>query len=540
VDAAAVEELRAEVARLAAELEALSSERAQLAAEREHYQALYLDTLEKMRKLELGLLGQKAERLPANEAQLSMALLAELLGREPTPEPTGEEKKRKVREHERAKPTGRKPLPESLPRVEVEILPPEVIAEGRDAFEQIGAEVSETIERRPSSVVVVRVTRPKFVRKDRERNAETTVLTAPPPELPIERGLAGPGMLAETIVRRWQDHQPLHRQEEIYARDGLELARSTICGWHEQLAELARPLVDAMFVDARGAPYLCADATGVLVQAKEKCRTGHFWVLVVPGRHVLFRFSAAHDSAAVDALLADYQGYLVADAHVVYDHLYVGGKVVEVACWAHARRYWFKALDSEPERARVALGLIGELFRIERAAAHLPARERLALRGRESWPVVEKLFAWFAAEAPQAIDDTPLAKAIGYALNQRAALQRFLEDGRLPLHNNISEQALRREVIGRKNWLFVGNDEAAEINATFVSLLASCRMHGVEPWAYLRDLFCMLPAWPARRVLELAPVNWRKTREQQDTQQRLAANVFRRAVLDLAKHPANK
>jgi transposase len=529
---ASVEELRAELARL-------DAERSQAVAEREHYHALYLAALEKMRKLELGLLGQKAERVPASDAQLSMALLAELLGRAPTPEPLPAEK-RTVRAHERSKPTGRKPLPESLPRVDVEILPPEVIAAGVDAFERIGAEVSETVERRPSSVVVVRTTRPKFVRKDRERDAETSVLIASPPELPIERGLAGPGLLADTIVRRWQDHQPLHRLEEIYAREGLDLARSTMCGWHDALANLARPLVDAMFADTTGAPYVCADATGVLVQAKDKCRNGHFWVLVVPGKHVLYRFSAAHNGAAVDALLGDYQGYLVVDAHSVYDHLFVNGKIVEVACWAHARRYWFKALDSEPERARVALGLIGELFRIERALGDLPPRERLARRGQESWPVVDKFFTWCKAEAPRALDDSPIARAIGYALNQRAALERFLEDGRLPLHNNGSEQALRREVIGRKNWLFVGNDEAAEVNATFVSLLASCRMHSIEPWAYLRDLLCLLPSWPAKRVLELAPVHWRQTREQEDAQQRLAANVFRRAIVELGKHPGQK
>jgi hypothetical protein len=184
--------------------------------------------------------------------------------------------------------------------------------------------------------------------------------------------------------------------------------------------------------------------------------------------------------------------------------------------------------------------LIGELFRIERALGDLPPRERLARRGQESWPVVDKFFTWCKAEAPRALDDSPIARAIGYALNQRAALERFLEDGRLPLHNNGSEQALRREVIGRKNWLFVGNDEAAEVNATFVSLLASCRMHSIEPWAYLRDLLCLLPSWPAKRVLELAPVHWRQTREQEDAQQRLAANVFRRAVVELGKHPGQK
>ena len=375
------------------------------------------------------------------------------------------------------------------------------------------------------------MTRPKFVRKDRERLAETSVSVASPPELPLERGLAGPGLLADTIVRRWQDHLPLYRLEQVYAREGLELARSTICGWHIELAELIRALIDAMWQDALGSPYLCTDATGVLVQTKEKCRVGHFWVLIAPERHVLYAYSAKHDKKAVDRMLAGYRGYLVADAHAVYDHLYRGGDVIEVACWAHARRYFFKALESEPDRAREALALIGELFRIERQIAEAPTRKREVVRQRESKPVVERFFAWCHDEATRALDETPLAKGIRYALNQRAALERFLEDARLPAHNNGSENALRREVVGRKNWLFVGNDDAGEVNAAFVSLLASCQLHRIEPWSYLRDLFCLMPNWPRSRVLELAPVNWRQTLARPEVEQRLEANIYRRARL---------
>ena len=160
------------------------------------------------------------------------------------------------------------------------------------------------------------------------------MLVAPALELPIERGLAGPGMLADTIVRRWQDHQPLNRLEGIYAREGLPLAKSTICTWHEQLAALAHSLVEAMFADAFTAPYLCVDATGVLVQAKERCKNGHFWVLVAPDRHVLYRFSEHHDSAAVDDLLRGYEGYLVADAHAVYD---TSTKMARSPRWPAAR-----------------------------------------------------------------------------------------------------------------------------------------------------------------------------------------------------------
>jgi transposase len=535
--------IEAKLAELSARVDGLAAERAALVAERDEYRKLYLQTLETCRKLELGLMGVKRERLSEGDAQLTMSMLGMLLGdgvggisappAAPPPPP-----ETPVAAHTRVKPTGRKPLPEKLPRVEVEVLPPEVQQKGTDAFVRIGEDVTETVERRPASLVVVRVRKPKFVPKGRDAIAETTVLQAPPPELPIDRALAGPGLLADTIVRRWQDHLPLHRLERIYGREGLELARSTICGWHEALGGLVKPLIESMWADARGAPYLCTDATGVLVQAREKCRRGHFWVVIAPERHVLFRYTAKHDGAAVDGLLEGYQGYLVADAHAVFDHLYKRGTLIEVACWAHTRRYWWKR--SRPIRSE-ALAFIGGLFRVERAAATATPEERLQVRRAESKAIVDGFFTWCEGEAEKVLDETPTAKAIGYALNQRVALQRFLDDGQLPIHNNGSERALRREAIGRKNWLFVGSDDAAEINAAFVSLLASCQLHDIEPWAYLRDLFCLLPGWPVRRVLELAPLNWKKTLEDEDAQQRLDANVFRRASLGLLdQHPDTK
>jgi transposase len=515
-----------------------------LSAERDEYRKLYLQTLAICRKLELGIIGQQRERLSPSDAQLTMGMLQMLLGegRSATPAaPPAAAAETKVAAHTRVKPTGRKPLPEKLPRVDVEVLPPEVQRQGLDAFERIGEDVTETVERRQASFVVVRVRKPKFVAKDRPRNAETQVLQAAPPELPIDRALAGPGLMSDTIVRRWQDHLPLHRLERIYGREGLELARSTVCGWHEALAALAKPLVEAMWTDAFTAPYLCTDATGVLVQSREKCRRGHFWVVIAPERHVLFAYTAKHDSAAVDGLLEGYEGYLVADAHAVFDHLYKRGTLVEVACWAHLRRYWFKALTTDPERARQAMAFIGGLFRNERAWATAPPEDRFKGRLAESKPIVDAFFEWCDREAEHALDETPTAKAIGYARNQRVALQRFLDDGRLPIHNNGSERALRREAVGRKNWLFVGSDDAAEVNATFVSLLASCQLHELEPWAYLRDLFCLLPSWPRRRVLDLAPANWNETLKKEDAQQRLEANIFRRASLGLLyDHPPTK
>jgi len=526
----------------AVEVEAIRAQVAKLTSERDQYRSLYQAMLERCKMLERGILaGQKAERLSDPDQQLTLLVLGTLLARhglEPQAAPDAEAPiaaKSGGAAQKKAKrpPTGRKRLPAHLPCVPIEILPEEVKREGLDAFKRIGEEVCEVIERRPQSLVRVRIVRPKFVRKDRDREESAKIETAPCAPLPILRGLAGPGLIADSVVRRFDDHQPLHRMESIYAREGLPLARSTICDWHMATARLLSLLLEAMWKDALRAPYLCTDATGVLVQAKERCRTGHFWVVIAPELHVLYDFSARHDSAAVDKRLKAYRGYLVADAHTVYDHLYACGGVIEVGCWAHARRYFFKSLATDPERAREALAWIGKLFEIERrqTEAGVSHAKRRSVRQEQSKPIVEAFYSWCATQAELVLEDTPIHAAIRYATNQRKALERFLEDGQLPLHNNKSEAALRRQAVGRRNWTFLGNDAGGAVNTTFVSLLASCKLHGIEPWGYLRDLLCLIGDWPARRVLELAPAYWRKTLEQPETQQRLAANPFRKVSL---------
>lgn len=517
------------IAKIEAQLGQIATERDKYRDERDEYRKLYNLLREENEKLRVGLLGQKAEKKPSEIRQLTLDVLATAL----TAKELQEEAKQEVKEHKRKKPTGRKPLPEDLPLVEIDLVPDEVKRLGEDAFKRIGEEVSEVLERRPASMVRVRVIRGKYVLKDTKRNTPAQVHTHQPLELPIEKGLAGPGMLADTIVRRWEDHCPLKRLESIYARDKVPLARATICNWHEQLVDLTRPLIKAMYNDALKQPYLCCDATGVLVQAKVKCKKTHFWVLVAPKLHVLFRHSDKHDSQAVDALLKGYKGYLVADAHSVFDHLFTNGDVVECGCWCHCRRYFYKALSSDPDTARVGLAFIAALFKIERSIANSPKKKREQQRHKKSRPIVEEFFEWCDAESVSALDDTPISKAFGYASNQKQALSQFLEDGRLPMHNNVSERELRRQAVGRKNWLFIGSKDGAEANTTFVTLLASCKLHQVEPWAYLRDLLCLLPSWPVHRVLELAPAYWKDCLKNEDTQRLLAANRFREITLSI-------
>jgi len=517
------------VASLLARIEELEKSQARLQRERDEYRKLYMLAREEIEQLKRGLIGQKAPRAPQDDSQLALFLLELELG---SASDGGDGPPRqRVPEHERRKPV-RKPLPENLPRVTIEVLPPEVEHEGLDAFERIGAETREVIERRPAAAVVVEVIKPKFVRKSERQALTTNVLVAETPELPIPRGLAGPGFLADTIVKRWQDHLPLHRMEGIFRREGLDLNRSTLCTWHLELAELVRPLIEAMHADALCHPYVCTDATGVLVRDREQCRHGHFWVLVAPPDHVLFLFSEKHDAAAVDRLLPGYRGIVVADAHVVYDHIYGPGKASEAGCWSHLRKYFLDALRIDPVLVREPFEYIQALFAIERRLIkRAPPPERGKLRQEKSAPVVEAFFTWCDQHQDHALDESPLHVAIRYATNQREALKRFVGDAQLPMHNNDSERELRREAVGRKNWIFVGSADGAQANTRFVSLLASCAMRKIEPWAYLRDLFCLLPSWPVNRVLELAPANWTTTLSDPAVQQRLAANIFRRATL---------
>lgn len=515
--------LQAQITELAAQLE-------QVVRERDEYRKLYMLGREEIAQLKRGLLGQKAQRVPDNDAQLTLSILGLVLGESEQPAAETPVGTQLVAAHERHKPV-RKPFPEHLPRVSVEVLPPEVEREGLDAFTVIGIDKREVIERRPASLVVVEVVRKKFVRKSEATALRTEVLVAEAPELPIPRGTAGPGLLADSIVNRWQDHQPLNRQESIYQRDGIELSRSTLCTWHAQLAELARPLVEVMHADALIQPYLCTDATGVLVQHPGRCKSGHFWVLVAPKRHVLFQFSMKHDAVAVDRLLPNYTGYIVADAHKVYDHIYGTDKASESGCWSHMRKYVLEALEVDPERVREAMACVQALFLIERSIDRAPPEERRRVRNEKSKPIVEKYFAWCEQESDKALEGSPLHAAIRYATNQRQALERFLHDPRLPIHNNISELNLRRQAVGRKNWLFVGSEEGGHTNTVFVSLLASCAMHKIEPWSYLRDLFCLLPSWSQLKLIDLAPVNWQATLERPEVQAKLKANIFRQATL---------
>ena len=513
--------------------------------EREQYRKLYSLVLFELERLKRQLFGKKSEAVDPNQVQLVFAPVLDALSRVEAGDASAQsdvqselEKLRAAAEHaaevaasdqgksKSRKGHGRRDFDAERAPVEIIVLePPERSLPGGETLVKIGEEVSEHFDYRPASIVRVRVVRPKY-RKSATDAGAMTIITAELPERPIPRSIAGPGLIAHVITQKYCDHAPLHRQQVIFKRHGVHLPRSTLANLVQGGTALLSHIVDAMWQHAReNAAWVAVDATGVLVQAAEQCRRGHFWVVVAQRDHVLFRYTPKHNGSVPVDLLGGFQGYVIADASSVYHELYRSEPgITEVGCWAHARRRWFDALAVDRERAMIGIGFIGLLYDAHKAATD----PRTGLTDTEkrrvaAQPVLEKLYRWIELERTNVFDESPIAKAMNYLLNQRIPLSRFLEDGRLRLDNNCSEVELRRQVIGRANWSFAGSDDGAEWNAIATSLIASCQLHAIEPWAYLRDVLTLLPAWPKRDVLQLAPKFWDHTRQQPQTQQRLAA-----------------
>lgn len=524
------DEVFAKYQELASRLDAMDARMTRAEHERDQYKKLYELTSLELERTRRHLFGKKSEAVDPAQTQLAFQQAAPATAVAPARARNG---RSSAGDGARSKPHGRKKPPEHLPVERIELTPPEVELEPQ-AYERIGEETRELVEWRAASHVRVIVVRPKYVRKG---DATRGVLIADPQPLPIERGLAGPGLLAWVLVSKFCDHLPLHRLEGILKRYNVPIARSTLSGWVEAMHGLCAPVVQAAWDDAMKSSYIAVDATGVLVQAPEQCRRGHFWVLASDNGHVLFRYTKRNNKQHVGELLGGYQGYLQADAATVFDFLYLDEACVEVGCWAHCRRRYFDALTTDRERANIALGFIARLYQIDRESIDMGVEARTRDRATRAGPVLEAFLAWVDQQQLEVLPESPIGKAVTYTRNQRVALGRFLGDGRLRLDNNRSERELRREAVGRKNWLFVGSDEGAKWNATFVSLIASCQQHKLEPWAYLRDLFCLVPDWPQTRLLELTPKYWRETLQQPHAQQQLAANKLRAVSFAQSSHP---
>lgn len=408
---------------------------------------------------------------------------------------------------------GRRRLPSELRRERIEYELSEAERQCphcAQAMPRIGEEVSKRMEFVPASVVVIEEVRAKYA-----CSCGGGVKTAEKPAQPIEKGLAGASLLAQVAVSKYADHVPLHRQEGIWRRHGVELSRKTMCGWMRQTAELLEPLYERMKEQVLASKVVQTDDTPVPVRdpALPKTRTGRIWTYVGDAEHpvTVYDYTATRKRDGPDQFLGEYQGYLQADAYTGYDAIYTEPErgVVEVACMAHARRKWYEARSSDLARAMTALAYIGLLYKVERRARGLRAEERRALRGRYSEPVLEEFHNWLERQRGQVLPKSPEGAALNYALSNWKALRRYTEDGDLEIDNNAAERSLRGIAVGRRNWTFFGSDQGGKTAAVLTSIMATCQRVKIDPFAYLRDVLGRIAAHPIRKLDELLPANWK-------------------------------
>jgi transposase len=459
----------------------------------------------------------------------------------------------------RCRPHGRRRLPEHLRREQrhYELSAADRVCPGCGTLRiDIGVDQSEQLDYQPASLFVIEHIVHKYAcpscaaaaaghagpadaeaapppaagqPSQQQPPAGAVVIAAAKPPMAIAKGLPGAGLLAHLIVSKYVDHLPLYRLERVYERQGLFLARSTTCDWLAACAQALRPLYDLMVAAVLASRALHTDDTPVQIHDPPPggTDTGRLWVYLGDTAHAynVFDFTPNRQRDGPQRFLADFRGYLHADAFSGYDGLYLPraragpGGILEVACNAHARRKFYEARTSDAVRAHQALAYYGQLYEIERQAKdkHFDEDQVLRLRQDLAVPILDQFQKWLEAERVAVLPKGPMGEAIGYALRQWAALARYTEAGFLAIDNNAAEREMKRIAIGRKNWLFVGSVRGGATAAVLFSFTSTCQRLGVEPWAYLQDVLSRLPGLPAERHAELLPDRWQDARQAQTT-----------------------
>lgn len=401
-------------------------------------------------------------------------------------------------------------LPAHLPRREVRHEPASTTCGCGGALRRIGEDVAEKLDYVPGTFTVERHVRGKWACA-----ACQTLSQAPVPASVIDKGIPTAGLLAQVLVSKYSDHAPLYRQEQMFGRAGLAIARSTLGTWVGACGVQLQPLVDALRTAMLGCAVLHADETPVamLKPGHGKTHRAYLWAYGTTQheaiRAVVYDFAEGRAGSHARAFLEGWQGTLVCDDYGGYKALFESGAVREAGCMAHARRKFHELwANHKSELAREALDLFGALYDVERLAAELDADDRRRLRELRSKPIADTLHEWLTLHRQRATDGTAIAKAIDYSLKRWGPLTRFLADPGVPIDNNWIENRIRPVALGRANWLFAGSLRGGQRAAAVMSLIQSARLNGHDPYAYLRDVLERLPTQPNRRIAELLPHCW--------------------------------
>jgi transposase len=418
-----------------------------------------------------------------------------------------------------ARPARQAPPPH-LPREEVRHEPEAICPDcGGHKLRKRDEDVTEVLEYVPASFRVIGHVRPRYACCDCDAPVQ-----APTPSLPIERGKPGPGLVAHVLCAKYCDHLPLYRQSDIYAREGVEIARSTLADWVGRASALMAPLIEALRAHVFAGDRLHGDDTPVPVldPGRGRTREGRLWVYVRDGRPAgdatppaaCYLYSPDRKGAHPQAHLQDFAGVLHADGFAGFNDIYRArgpdgaARVLEAACWAHARRKFFDLAAAGPAPiAEEALRRIAELYAVEARIRGAPPDERRRVRTAEAIPRVDALKAWLEAQLARVPAKSATAQAIRYALSRWAALCPYLNDGRIEIDNNAAERAIRPVALGRKNWLFAGSDQGGTRAAGILSLVETAKLNGLDPEGYLRNVLSRIADHPINRISDLLPWN---------------------------------
>jgi transposase len=378
---------------------------------------------------------------------------------------------------------------------------------------QIGCEKSERYEYLPAKIIRHEILRPKLACPC----GESGVSIAPLPPQVVEQGQAGASLIAHVLLSKYDDHLPLYRQQQQFARLGVNFSRQTLCDWVEHGAQWLQAIVREMKAELLRGDYLQVDETPVKVMDPEvqgRCATGWLWVGGVPGGDVIFEFHPGRGKEYALALIGDFRGYLQRDGYSAYGALAKEKPgVIPAGCWSHSRRKFVDAaqLESVPQDGMEIVTELRRLYLIERHARDecLGPEQRLKLRQELAAPILAALQPRLEALREAHLPQSPLGKAIRYTLNEWQPLTRYLENGRLEIDNNLTENAIRPSAVGKKNWLFIGHPEAGWRSAVIYSVIVSCRRRGIEPWEYLRDVLQRLPGMKQSEVSSILPARWK-------------------------------